>query len=100
MAQSGRNVEMAAGLSSNMSPNTSSLSSAAAATPMDGPEAGNNTNWKSKDGGGFGNANKWTPPTVGFNKGGSTFTGRLANFGFRGGGGGGGMLAGASRLNR
>lgn len=98
MAQSGRNVEMAAGMSSNMSPNTSSLSSAAAATPMDGPEAGNNTNWKSKDGGGFGNANRWTPPTMAPGK--PTFTGRLANFGFRGGGGGGGMLAGASRLNR
>jgi hypothetical protein len=38
------------------------------------------------DKGGFGNVNKWTPPNQGIAKG--TFTGRLGNFGFRGGGSG------------
>lgn len=96
MAQSGRNTEMAAGMSmsNSMSSNTVSGHAIVSENMYDGTSSASKMG---QDRGGF-KLPGWTPPPQAPNK--PTFTGRLGNFGFRGGGGGGGMLAGASRLNR
>ena len=82
MVQSGRNVEMAAGMSSNMSPTTVSGASVVRENMYEGTSSASKMG---PDRGGF-NSTRWTPPTMAPNK--PTFTGRLGNFGFRGGGGG------------
>jgi hypothetical protein len=89
MAQSGRNVEMAAGLASNTNSMSNSMSSSTvsgASVVSENMEGNSQAAKMGPDKGGFGNVNKWTPPNQGFAKG--TFTGRLGNFGFRGGGSG------------
>jgi hypothetical protein len=91
MAQ-GRNTEMASGMSNSMSSGTVSGTSAVSENMYEGNSSAAKMG---ADKSGF-KFPSWTPPTQAPSK--STFTGRLGNFGFRGGGGA-GMLA-ASKLNR
>jgi len=88
MAQSGRNVEMAAGLASNtnsMSNPMSSSTVSGASVVSESLEGNSQAAKMGPDKGGFGNANKWTPPNPNQIPSKPTFTGRLGNFGFRGG---------------
>jgi hypothetical protein len=95
MAQSGRNTEMAAGMSMSNSMSSSTVSGGQQVVSENMYEGTSSASKMGADKSGF-KFPSWSPPSQAPSK--PTFTGRLGNFGFRGGGGG-GMLA-ASRLNR